>query len=227
MNIVIPLCKKSKANDDWEIRYCLRSIEKYVQSPRVILVGYKPDFIDNVLHLPLGDPYVVNKDANIINKILYACHHIGRDFIRLSDDQYFIKPYEPKIYNCGELKSHKGEGANWHKTAFETWDLLKQKGLPTLNYDCHCPQLMSKKDYVKIMFNCQWAQGANGILVNSFYFNSLGEKSSLAKVARYKHPQESYDFGDNDFLNHNDSGLTEGLKKKIMEFLPEKSRYEI
>jgi len=219
-DIVYPIGKKCAWGNYEELRYSLRSL-KYVSHGTVWIVGVKPDWCVNVKHIPFSDSYVC-KDANMISKILrVCCDGVSDEFIRLSDDQLFLKPYKGGYYYDGLLKN--GESAYSH-IAQNTKDLLLREGRTIFNFDTHCPQIISKK-YADIMLRCPFGEGV-GVLVNSFYFNSLGIEPTEVNMLRVKGAQDTYNF-DKDFLNYNDSGLTEGLKKKIMEFLPEKSRYEI
>lgn len=222
MDIMYPLGGKSKWGDDWELRYSLRSL-KFVKHDKVFIVGRKPDWIKNALCIPLNIKYACNKDANMIQKIIYACTlDISEQFIRMSDDQYFLKPYKEEFYSNGILKS--GE-SQWSKLAFNTMDLLKSEGSPIRNYDTHAPCMVSKILYPKIMLQCPYGEGV-GVLVNSYYFNHIGVDPKPVNMLRVKSPQESYDF-DTDFLNHNDEGLTNNLKAEIEKLFPRKSRYEL
>lgn len=230
-DIVYPLAEnKSKYRDDFEIRYSLRSVEKFVNVGKVYIVGYKPEWLTNVEYIYCTDPYVI-KDANIINKILLACYNIeSQEFIRMSDDEYFLNPYVPRTYAIGDLKNAKNEG--WHKTSFNTRDILLSKGNTAINYDCHCPQLIDKDRFFAVLMNSSWAQG-DGLLANSYFFNSMITKFHAPsiqpiapKVNRFKSPQDEYVL-DGDFLNHNDAGLTPKLRSIIEGLFPEKSRYEL
>lgn len=228
MDVVIPLANnKSKSRDDFEIHHCLRSIEKFVNPlGNVFIVGYCPPFVTNVNHLPLPDSYVI-KDANIINKVLYACYNgVDETFIRMSDDEYFLKPYEIGIYSMGDLKDKKDEG--WHKTAFNTRDILISKGLPTKNYDTHTPQFFVRDAFVSVILQSNWAQG-DGVLANSYCLNASRKNTPTdgnPNVNRFKAPHDEYVL-DGDFLNHNDAGLTPKLRSIIEKLFPDKSRYEL
>lgn len=227
MNIMYPIGKNSKWGDYWELKMSLRSVEKFVDMnrpfERICIVGHKPDWIKGIDHIPFEDKYVF-KDANMIAKILRACYEIKGEFIRMSDDMIFLKPFKKAHYYSGSLKV--GE-STWHKTAFDTMDLLKSEGSPTLNFDAHVPQILNSKEYVDIMLGCPFAQGDNGILVNSYYFNTAKLKYNIlaANINRFKKPQDSYVL-DADYLNFNDDGLTDELKAEIEKLFPEKSSYE-
>lgn len=107
--------------DNNELRYSLRSLDKYVSGiEKVIIVGYCPEFIrsivhppsnfrytqkeyfENIIHIPhkditeksTGDSAVKYKEQNIFNKIYTACvcELISDDFIFMNDDMFFTKP---------------------------------------------------------------------------------------------------------------------------------------
>lgn len=219
-----PLGKESKWGDYWELRYSLRSVEKYVNHENVYVVGYKPEWIKNIIHIPFKDSYTANKDANLISKIIYACIlDISDTFIRMSDDHFFLKPYKEGYHINGNLKVN-GE-SQWHKRCFNTWDVLVSEGKDMLNYDTHSPCLIDKKLYPQIMLQCPYGEGI-GILVNSYYFNSINVKPKSVNIVKIKASQDSYDL-DADCMNINEEGLTGELKKIIEKLFPVKSRYEL
>lgn len=219
MDVVYPIGKECGWGHYNELRYSLRSL-KFLDHNRVFIIGQKPDWIQNIIHIPFEDCYAANKDANMIQKILRACYDTSK-FIRMSDDQYFLKPYRQGHYHCGNLKDKKGD-TGYDKMVFNTVDILNSKNLPTLNYDTHTPVLIDK-DYPHIMLQCPYGEGI-GVLANSYYFNHLNIEPTPVSVNRFLEPGGCV--LDKDFLNFNDKGLTDDLKKAIHELFPDKSRYE-
>ena len=73
----IDVVYKLGLNPDWgnyeELRHSLRSLCNFENLGNVFIVGQKPDWIQEVIHIPALDSYKRNKDANLINKLILAC----------------------------------------------------------------------------------------------------------------------------------------------------------
>ena len=90
-----------------ELRYSLRSVEKFVTGIRnVFIIGEKPSFInDQVIHIPYKDVYT-NKARNIMAKILRACNdsRMTKNFMLWNDDYFAIQPFSaidyPYYFKC-------------------------------------------------------------------------------------------------------------------------------
>jgi len=99
---MIDLVYTIKANDstweDNELRYSLRSIEKYLSGVgQVFIIGDCPDFLTNVIHIPATDEENREwKDRNIYRKLLIACNdvRISENFLFVNDDHYLTQPFE-------------------------------------------------------------------------------------------------------------------------------------
>src|ERR1035438_10130107 len=94
VDVVYKLGSGSDNNND-ELRYSLRSLSKFRDLGKVYIVGYKPDFIQNVIHIPMEDIFKSNKDANLIEKLSAAakCPDISDCFLNMSDDQIFLAEF--------------------------------------------------------------------------------------------------------------------------------------
>ena len=147
MDVVYPLANLSKHKDDFEIRYSLRSLNCQSWVDRVFLIGHKPEFLKDVIHIPCGDPYKNCKDANIINKILRACQEDVSDrFVVNSDDQIFLKEVSETDLECFiespdktmEYKL-KSKTNNWHRRVVETKAWCLSNGYPDHVFHSHTP----------------------------------------------------------------------------------------
>ena len=96
MDILYTLGKGSAWQDN-ELRYSLRSIEKYGKNVgRIYIVGdWCPGFInrDKVTFIKCEQPYK-DKFKNILYSIVYACEHsdIAEEFLLSSDDHFYMQP---------------------------------------------------------------------------------------------------------------------------------------
>lgn len=97
VDILYVVGKGSVAND-WELRYSLRSVERFANPEsigRVIVVGRPPQFLsDSVMRLEIPDIPGKRKHWNIINCISTAVKELGidRPFLYSSDDHFLAAP---------------------------------------------------------------------------------------------------------------------------------------
>lgn len=149
-DIVIPY-----KEDPGPLRYALRSLTGH----KVVLVGHKPYWVKNVLHIPCGDKEGAKyKEANIFRKLLKACHddRVSDPFIYSMDDVFFLSPPKDEQFYQGTLDDkinrirEKGFQNDYLKTMKQTKDALIKKGLPTLHYDIHGPTVIHKEKFLKL-----------------------------------------------------------------------------
>ena len=97
IDVVYKLGIGSKFNNK-ELKYSLRSLKNFKNLGTIYIVGEKPHWIDKdiVVHIPASDPYAVNKDANLIQKLMLACNdfNLSEYFLNFSDDQLILKPID-------------------------------------------------------------------------------------------------------------------------------------
>lgn len=180
-DLVIPL-GTGGSNNHIELRYSLRSIQTNFLSIRdVYIVGFKPDWIQNIIHVPHPDIHLHNKDANIINKVLFTCGiaSLSDDFVRQSDDQFWLQPVtrenlsQFRYVDITQSKITNGH-SKWAKRLYNTAEVLKKEGLPTFNYDTHCPVLVNKYEFIRV-FGLEHPEFRDlpGYTINSMYFNHV------------------------------------------------------
>ena len=163
MVIAFPLKSQS---DYSELKYSLRSIERFYRGNEVVIIGSKlPDWIDNVTWIRVED--IPNrKQLTIKYKILAALEYTDEIYF-MNDDVFLLEPPTFKYYYHGDLASVGESGAR---------PLLKQLqsfGKPTKNFDGHYP-LVYRKDFKKVLDNF-----AHDVIVKSAYCNYLGIEGEL------------------------------------------------
>jgi hypothetical protein len=157
VDIVIPLGKGSKHNNI-ELRYCLRGIERHLKNyGNIYLVGEKPDFLQNVVHIPAFDPYPV-PDYNIAAKVYYALqlvqYGVSIDFLFFNDDHYLQANFDaaafPYFYegSCEDYVKTKGD-SGYGRRVKQTLQYLKSAELPTKYFDVHTPILYNRFDFIQ------------------------------------------------------------------------------
>lgn len=141
-------------HDDLELRYSLRSIEKYCKNyGRIIVVGRKPEWLTNVEFIPCDDN-MGSAHKNMMKKILWAVHHqschISDWFVVQADDHFYTRPYDfRKISNYykDELPRTLEEcdfDDQYKISMVDTYHYLKKKGYPTKNGSMHCGFLFNR-----------------------------------------------------------------------------------
>ena len=236
IDVVIPLGKGSQ-NDDLDLRYCLRSLEKNLLNlGNVFLVGHKPNWVKGVTHIECGDPNQRNKDANIIRKVAKACEHkkLREDFLFVSDDQVVVNPIEePMLMNDGDMRAWlKGLRLDTRWKIRYKNTALKFKD--SINFDTHTPQPYKKSEFIQIpeLYPEAYTEG-QGYIINSLYFNHFGYQSSkLSKNYKLelRNDRTLKDILDvvkgKLYLSHAPKGFTNTLIEYLDLVFPNKSKFE-
>ena len=91
VDIVIPLGNGCIWDDNNELKYALRSVQKHLKGfGDVIIVGQKPKWIKNIIHIPCDDKRGHEwRDYNIFSKIITAIEGVDT----LSENFFFISTY--------------------------------------------------------------------------------------------------------------------------------------
>lgn len=246
VDVVYKLGIGSRFNDA-ELRYSLRSLKNFLPLRNVYLVGHRPNWVTNVIHIPAIDAYKNNKDGNLISKLILATvdKDLSAEFLNMSDDQLFLKScsYEdikvPYIDNI-HIQFVEGKRLNrWEQRLRNSIVALQQDGLPTNCFEAHIPTLLGKKNYASILFRYPYGED-RGMVGNTLYFNTLktqgkeGVEQVLARVIE-KTIQEREDVRevlrqlckDKMFLNYSQGVEGEQMFGFLQELFPEKSKYEL
>lgn len=156
---LVYIVKNAEANN--ELRYSLRSVEKFIPTANVWIVGYKPSWLTNVNYLHTEQ--TENKWKNSIHNIIEACkcNDISNDFILMNDDFIAIQPIlnleESINLSLGSLTDsinrHAGKSSGWHKAFTEVKNLLEELNIdtPLQDFESHTPILINKQKYLEVM----------------------------------------------------------------------------
>jgi hypothetical protein len=186
-------------------------------------------------------------------KLYINCNSSPDQFLRMYDDVYLtgartIKQMQVTRYLFTNEELNSGEFASggivWRDQVFRTTDAVISLEYPGYMTETHCPEAFEKQKMREIfeMFDPL----GNRLLTSTLYFNVFPYELMLKdrKVERtlfYGYEDDfSYGPGKGEtgetrlmnickgkyYLNHNDTGLDERLKKFIQEMYPDKSRFE-
>lgn len=239
VDVVYTVAHRSKARDDWELRYSLRSLAAQEWVRDVYLIGHKPVWA-RCAHIPCGDPYTP-KDANIIAKILTACAigEISEQFVVNSDDHYVLRPIAlaelgPWLDDPPGLEWYRERVRQslWCRRLISTLAWCAAHSLPQWVFESHIPYVVDKAVYPEVMRIAPWDQG-NGLVTHVYYNVALAEQPqpcagrAMAIRAPYRDlARLSHAAAGKTFLNHNDTGLDIALRGYLERLFPDPSPWE-
>jgi hypothetical protein len=163
---------------DNELRYSLRSLDKYVTGIRnVYLVGRRPDWIRDVIHIPYHD-YHPCKERNIMEKVMRACKEpdLSEQFLHVHDDHFALAPVGasevPFWYRSelGKLSLRVPPSNNYRQALINTDAALRARGRDVKNFDLHYPIIYDKELFPLAMMSYDWS---DCYVVKSLYANSV------------------------------------------------------
>ena len=187
MDVVYVLGSDSHYDND-ELRYSLRSIEKYLSGVgKVWIIGECADWIENVRHIFYPDQPSKQPDYNIMRKICRAIEEpeLSEDFLFFNDDHFLLHPFEaetfPYFFDKTLERYLKERGTDTYgKRAKNTLDHLKSKGLPCKHFDIHYPIIYNKSLFLQHVAQAvDWSKEA--YVIKSMYANSLSIEGTEAK----------------------------------------------
>ena len=244
-DVVYPIGKGSSWKNN-ELRFSLRSLEKYgINVGKLFIVGELPDFLtgEDIIHIQADDRFnpQVNADGNIIEKVLAACadDRLSEDFLFINDDHILLEPVDLKSipnFHKGDMNTFPDNYWSlnyWRKRLKRTRDILNEKGLPALHYDCHTPILINKKAFVEMISHFDYKEGI-GLTMKSLYGNYIPSDLSRLLTREKKtvfsglnEANLSFRLLDSEFMAFNDSGLNQALKIWLYQNFEKPSKWEI
>ena len=240
IDVVYKLGSGSKS-DDKELRYSLRSLSNFKDLGKVFVVGFKPRWLQNVIHIPAEDLHPANKDCNLINKLVLACHHpeLSDMFLNMSDDQLFLNNVETSdflkpYYDNSLLISPTDRVKRWRRRLHNTIGVLKEKKLPQNCYETHIPVRLSKKTFPEIMKEFNYSD-VPGLCGNTLYFNSIFiegvelDKNLAIKIEEAQTTVEAIEkmCAWKTHLNYSEAATNSQLFDFLEKKFPIQSKYEI
>ena len=158
-----------------EIRFSLRSVEKYLKGNvgNVVICGYLPTFIDHdkVIHIPAEDITDI-PDKNIAHKLLVASKSdkVSDTFLYMQDDVFLTEDIEiEKVPYISKGEIHLNREDRYGQMLVYTHDLFKRLGLQNENFDHHYPLLIEKAKLIEAFASFDWFESPFGILTKTMY----------------------------------------------------------
>jgi hypothetical protein len=238
VDIVYPLAEGLSHFRNQELKYSLRSVEKYVTGFRnIYLIGFKPPFInDKIIHVMQEDHPYHCKERRIMEKFLFACSipGISDKFLMFNDDYFFTKPVDATkipFYNKGNLYNSfiKRKPGNLYRQSLEnTYNALTEKEFETRHFDVHYPMYYDKKKFPEVMAMYDWNIRA-GYVVKSLYANSLKIKGAYRADCKIQKSHDKKEVLER--IKDTDMFSTAEISRAIItilnDFYPDKCSYEV
>lgn len=157
LDLVYILGKGSRWADN-EIRFSLRSAEKYLKFGKVFIIGDKPEWMTGVIHIKTTDSES-NKLMNARKKYLIACKdkRISNQFILMNDDFFFLKDIEKiENYSRGTLEEminkHPTKTGYYYKSLIDTKNKLYGLGFECpIDFEIHGPMVFDKEKLLTVI----------------------------------------------------------------------------
>lgn len=221
MVISYPLGTGSKLKN-FELKMSLRSIEKHLANvDQVIIVGEKPDWIQNVEYIQFPDTTNI-PDQNIMLKTMEALKRVDK-VLHVHDDHYFLSDFDadnfPYFYEDTLQSYLQRRGLDLYgRRARNSMHYLKSQDLPTKFFDIHTPIIYEKATFEKL-FDLPWNH--EGYVIKSLYANMLKIEGTEMKDVKHNHPPQGGK------LFSSQSHLRASVQRFLLEQFPKKSIYEL
>lgn len=254
-DILIPLGQGSR-HDNLELRYCLRSVEKHLKNVgNIFIVGEKPEWLTNVVHIPARDnPNNWERAHNIYKKIMAGINYevvhsvsfgefrdpdemLSENFLFMNDDHSLLTDFDAgefPYYHRGEIKLNNFSDNIPQRNQY--MNTVKEL-FTTLDFGVHCPILYNKRAFKAAFAPINhWPE--YGYEIKSIYGNKWLSGSKLIECKDLKFHQPYNEplmkesiykaLEDRDWFSISDSCLKSGdMKEVLQELYPNKSKYEI
>lgn len=235
MDLVVPLGKSK--TDYLDLRYALRSIEKFTTIDKVYLIGEKPSWIQNIIHY--GYPDIKGeawKERSIYQKTALACQipEVSDNFLFSNDDIVLLKEIDVEnypYYSKGTCyQSMLKNKSTYRATMNHTRKVLAELGLEDFNADGHCPIIFNKEKFLTSFTDRMWdipyGYGMKTIYCakNNKELIPMADKKFSSKITKEDVKLYSQD---RHVISFTDAALKTGVREYLEELLPNKSKYEI
>lgn len=231
---VVYVLGDESAHNDMELRYSLRSLERYCIGWRdVYIVGHKPSWISGVKHIPFYDIHA--KAQNIMIKTAVACAHwphLSDTILMMNDDHFYNAPVNVSVYPY-----YYSDAARDQVMARDEWDSYREivnnteKLTPGGHYyDIHKPIRYDRKCFLDMEKNWPHRKYDHGLLVKSSYcwYHDIQGTESTDCILRDVMSTDDIErtIAGSDVWSMHDEAIDDNLIAWLERKYPEPSRFE-
>lgn len=238
IDVVYILKSYPSKNFDEEIRYSLRSLDKFcIDVSRVFITGGIPSFVDRnkIIHTPADDIGVpaVNHWWKVRKTIEKT--DISDNFILMNDDFFFVKQTELThypLYFRGELIKELDQNSLYKQMLYNTrLCVLNNGGYSFLDFSVHCPIRYKRDQFLKLNPIFEEVKTEKpAFSVRSVYGNlfALDEERIYRKDIKIRRSTEKVEnvIGEADCFSVSDDVFECDTLRWLKENLPNKSKWE-
>lgn len=224
-----------EGDDNEELRYSLRSVAANLPHRKVIIVGYKPDWVTEVVYLPTNQQAEATNYARaMLNwKAAINSEDVSENFILFNDDFYVMKPLKelPTLHRGSldeVIKFYENRGGPYVHNMKRTRKILNDMGVTDLkSYALHVPMAMKKRNYKFLLAGLEANEiPVEGIQMRTLYGNLWqvgGEELADVKANRLDDEPDR----ESTFLSTLDQTFNNGVTGEyVRQQFTEKCRYE-
>ena len=238
MDVVYILGSGSKWGNN-ELRYSLRSLERHFKHGKVFIVGERPDWLQNIIHIKVEDSFANvhgGKYKNVMRKTIAACQdeRVSESFVLMNDDFFFLQDTETiPPYTLGTLQEqidkYRSNNRNQYGNALlRTKRLLETYGIKDApSYAVHYPIVYDKQKFLQMTEEINWLE--KPCSWRTLYGNlfSIGSVERKDPKANNEEDLEEFFNIELDFISISD-GVAQlpVFQKWLQERFPEPSMYE-
>ena len=191
------LCKNG---DNEELRYSLRSVEKFFPGSKVWVVGGKPDwYVGDFIAVPSGPDVFENVRKSL--SAIAANDSIPDEVVIMNDDFFFVRSMESiPHYISGTLRDRimlnktNGINSSYIRRLVQSYKHCKRFKSSPLDFDIHVPMPVIKKSLMEVV--------NENIMWRSNYGNRFVKDAEAVKINDVKvYVKEDYSFKSYDFMS--------------------------
>lgn len=159
VDILIPF--RHSAHEDEELRYVLRSIERYfAEAGKAWILGDRPVWLttdrrvaEHVPHEAVSKPFRFRTPVRsyfLLTFLGSVVPELPSEYVQAMDDSVLLAPVDaeflrkPRALEDLSKLPDRGEGL-WRESLWRTYDMLQRLGYPAINYESHILHLMHRK----------------------------------------------------------------------------------
>lgn len=166
-----------------ELRFALRSLHLYAQVDRVFILGWKPWWLVNAIHIPVKDKGGP-PNANTLLKLACVAGHtdISPQFIFSHDDIFLLRPLEEQVCHVATSPAR----SYVHREAMLNAARIINRPA-VVDYELHTPVVLDKEHVQRTLGLIR----TNNVAFRTVYFNTLGVASTPmedVKLMTWKEP---------------------------------------
>lgn len=244
MDILYVLGNGSKWDNN-ELRYSLRSIEKFGKNVgNVYVIGADPGFLSDKVTFVGSADYLDAKHKNILNKICeaYEYTNISDHFLLSSDDHFYVKETDFDNYpiycksNLPNKVKPTDKAKGYKRSLVATRKLLEAHGYSFFHFGWHGNTHIYKEaidlasDLIEQSYEIPKGCEPTSLLLNVLYkhkpFEFIKRKDLKIKTSLNGVEDLKEKIGDREVFSIYDDVINKGVAEYLQELFPNKSKYE-